>query len=56
MNSNLLSDNPRHSPPEYTFEQSSAVPVAVESAPVLQSQPKQPTEGSMAGLLDDLDI
>ena len=65
MNSNLLSDNPRHSPPEYTFEQSSAVPVATESTSVLQGQteqqsepeqPQQPAEGPMAGLLDGLDI
>ncbi|MBT6972798.1 MAG: hypothetical protein HOA04_06815, partial [Euryarchaeota archaeon] len=56
MDSNLLSGNPRHSPPEYTFEQSSAAPVAIESAPVLQSQPEQPAEGSMISLLDDLDI
>ncbi|MCS5537944.1 MAG: PKD domain-containing protein [Candidatus Poseidoniaceae archaeon] len=65
MDSNLLSGDPRHSPPEYAFEQSTSVPVAAESTPVLQSQPEQqsepeppqqPTEGPMAGLLEDLDI
>ena len=65
MDSNLLSADPRHSPPEYAFEQSTSVPVAAESTPVLQSQPEQqsepeppqqPVEGSMAGLLNDLDI
>jgi len=64
MDSNLLSSDPKHSPPEYAFAQASPTPVEAEPTPALQSQPElhtvsepePPAEGSMAGLLDDLDI